>query len=172
MISNEMRQYLTKVGAILNAHEVDYIVVGGAAVSHYGHNRPSGIGYINETIKVDLDFWYNPTVENYYKILEALKDLQTDTSELQDIVFDKKKTFLKIPHKSFHTDFLPVMEGLDAFRISKQRAVRIDIEGVSLHILSFDDLVANKKAVNRKVDQSDIIELTRIQKKKRRGRGI
>ena len=85
-------------------------------------------------------------------------------------MFDKKRTFLKIPHKDFHTDFLPTMEGLDSFRNSKSKAETMDVGGVSLLILSYDDLITNKRAVNRKTDQSDIDELSKI--RGRRGKRI
>jgi predicted nucleotidyltransferase len=171
MINNEVQQYLVKVCTVLNTHDVDYILVGGAAVSHYGYNRPSGIGSYHQELKVDLDFWYNPTIENYHKVLGALDDLNVDTSDLKKLVFDKKRTFLKIPHKDFHTDFLPIMEGLDSYRACKERAEILDIGGATLRIVSYDDLIINKRAVNRKTDQSDIGELDRIRKKRRR-RGI
>lgn len=168
MISDEIKQYLIKVCAILNSHKVQYIVVGGAAVSHYGFNRPSGIGQYNIELKADLDFWYNPTVSNFQNLIHALDELEVDTSDLRNLVFDKKHTFLKIPHKHFHTDFLPVMEGLDSFRACKVRAEIVDIERVSVHILSYDDLISNKRAVNRKTDQLDIDELNKIRKEKRK----
>ena len=86
-------------------------------------------------------------------------------------MFDKNHTFLKIPHSEFHTDFLPVMEGLESFKACKARAETTDIEGVSLHILSYEDLILNKRAVNRKTDQSDIKALDKVRRRKR-GRGI
>ena len=167
MISEEIKQYLIKVSTILNSHKVDYLVVGGAAVSYYGFNRPSGIGQHHSEFKADLDFWYNPTVENFQNILLALDDLEVDTSELKQLVFDKKRTFLKIPHKDFHTDFLPVMEGLDSFRVCREKSETIEVDGVPLRIISYDDLIANKRAVNRKTDQSDIDELDKIRRTKR-----
>lgn len=170
MISGEGRQYLAKVSAILNHHEVDYIVVGGAAVSHYGYNRPSGAGHVDENIKADLDFWYNPTVENFQRILTALTELGVDTSDLEKVVFDKTRTFLKIPHGLYQTDFLPVMEGLGSFRNSKLKAERTNVEGVNVDILCYEDLIANKKAVNRKIDQSDIAELNKLSQKKKKRR--
>lgn len=171
MISDEIKQYLVKVCKILNSHNVEYIIVGGAAVSHYGFNRPSGIGQYYSELKADLDFWYNPTVENFQNLIYALDELDVDTSDLKKLVFDKKHTFLKIPHKDFHTDFLPVMEELDSFRHSKEKAELIDIGGVSLRILSYDDLIKNKQAVNRKTDQSDISKLNALRTKSR-GKGI
>jgi hypothetical protein len=61
MITHELKPYLQRVGIILNSHQVEYMIVGGAAVSHYGFNRPSGIGQYKPEFAVDLDFWYNPT---------------------------------------------------------------------------------------------------------------
>jgi predicted nucleotidyltransferase len=172
MISNEVRPYLVKVCTALNSHNVDFLVVGGAAVNHYGYIRGSGISNYKAELKVDLDFWYNPTIENYHKILDALDELNVDTSDLKNLVFDKQKTFLKIPHKDFHTDFLPVMNGLDSYRESQAKAESLDLDGVILRILSYDDLIINKRAVNRKADQSDIDELDKIRRKKSRGRRI
>ena len=172
MISEEIKQYLVKVCTILNSHNVEYLVVGGAAVSHYGFNRASRIGQHNSNLKADLDFWYNPTVENYQNLVRALDELTVDTSDLKKLVFDKKRTFLKIPHEDFHTDFLPVMEGLDSFRSANAKAEVIDISGVPLRVLSYDDLIKNKRAVNRKTDQSDIAELDKIRKGRGRGKAI
>jgi predicted nucleotidyltransferase len=166
MIDVEIKQYLLKVCTILNSHNVEYIVVGGAAVSHYGFNRPSGIGQHNSALKADLDFWYNPTIENFEKIIKALDELNVDTSDLKTLIFDSKRTFLKIPHKDFHTDFLPRMEGLSSFRECKKKAENVDVGGVNVEVISFDDLILNKRAVNRKTDQSDIEQLNRIRKNK------
>ena len=166
MIGGEIRQYLIKVCTILNSQNVDYLVVGGAAVSYYGFNRPSGIGQYHSEMKADLDFWYNPTVENFQNIIHALDDLDVDTSDLKDLVFDRNHTFLKIPHTDFHTDFLPVMKGLDSFHKCKGRAETTDIGGVNVRVISCDDLIANKRAVNRKADQLDIDELDKIRKNK------
>jgi predicted nucleotidyltransferase len=172
MISHEVKPYLVKVCKILNSHGVEYLVVGGAAVSHYGFNRPSGIGQYKSELKVDLDFWYNPTINNFEKIILALDELNVETNDLKKLVFDSKRTFLKIPHEDFHTDFLPRMEGLASFRESKKKSENVDIGGVSVEVISLDDLILNKRAVNRKTDQSDIDELGKIRKRKSRGKGI
>lgn len=172
MITDEILETLKKVCSALSKHNVEYIVVGGAAVSYHGYSRASGITVGKPEIKVDLDFWYNPTAGNFYKLLDALDELNVDTSELKNIVFDPKRTFLKIPHDTFHTDFLPVMDGLDSFRESKKRAEVLNLDGNVLLMLSYDDLILNKKAVNREIDRSDIDELAIRRKGKQKGRGI
>ncbi len=171
MLSDEIKQYLSKVCKVLNAHEVEYIVVGGAAVNYHGLYRPSGIGSYADQFKTDLDFWYNPTISNFETLIMALAELDVDTTDLKRLVFDKNTTFLKIPHKDFHTDFLPVMAGLDSFRLSREQADIIDIDGVALKVLSYDDLLTNKRTVNRKIDQSDIVGL-KAAKRKKKSRGL
>jgi hypothetical protein len=89
MIDSELLQYLIRISKTLINHQVDFIVVGGAAVNHYGYNRPSGIGSYRSSLKVDLDFWYRPTVANYHKLLRALDELDVDTTDLKQLVFDK-----------------------------------------------------------------------------------
>lgn len=166
MTEHDVRHFLTKVCLILNKHGVDYLVIGGAAVNYYGHNRVSGIEKSKAQMKADLDFWYRPTIDNFNKIVDALSELDVDTSELKELTFDPKRTFLKIPHDEFQTDFLPVMEGLGKYSEAKGRADKIVIDEVSIDIISYDDLIANKKVVNRKMDQSDIDSLEGIRKKK------
>ncbi|HMI68106.1 MAG TPA: hypothetical protein VK517_18820 [Cyclobacteriaceae bacterium] len=159
MIADDIRETLNKVCKALSNHNVDYLVVGGAAVSYYGHKRPSAIIKSKPELKVDLDFWYNPTVSNFYNLLNALDDLAVDTADLRKIVFNPNRTFLKIPHEAFHTDFLPVMKGLSSYRESKKRSEKVQIDGNELYIIGYDDLVLNKRSVNRQIDKIDLDEL-------------
>ncbi len=159
MISNEIRNVLQKVCAALNDNKVDCILIGGSAVAFYGYQRPSGGLQGNLDLKYDVDFWYKPSIANYYNLLKALKRLNVDTSKLEELVFDPKKTFLRIPHDSFRTEFLPQVKGLDSFDKSKVSAKVIQLDGNEIHILAYEDLIRNKKAVDREIDRSDIEQL-------------
>lgn len=159
MIANEIREVLQKVCSALNKHGVEYILVGGTAVGYHGYRRISGATYHNPEIKTDLDFWYKPTTKNFIKLVDALKELGVDAHALDRIVFDPRKTFLKIPHKNFHTDFLPIMLGLNSFDDCKKSAVNEVIDNNSILILSYDDLIKNKLAVNRPIDANDVSHL-------------
>ena len=91
-----MREALQQVAASLNRNEVDYMLIGGVAVSFYGYQRGTMITFVKPEMKTDLDFWYKPTNENFVKLVKALGELEVDTSNLEKIIFDPKKTFLKI----------------------------------------------------------------------------
>ncbi|MFZ5971661.1 MAG: hypothetical protein ACOYXA_08705 [Bacteroidota bacterium] len=159
MLANELRETLQKVCAILNKNGVEYILVGGTAVGYYGYRRVSGITVIKPDMTTDLDFWYRPSLSNYQNILQALSELGVDISSLADLIFDPKKTFLKISHTYFHMNFLPQMKGLASFEECKKRASEESLDGNRLYILSLSDLLENKKAVGRPSDQNDITNL-------------
>lgn len=160
MISNEVRATLQTVTTALNKYQVDYMLVGGTAVAFYGYQRISGISFQeNPEIKIDHDFWYNPTNENFINLLKALENLNIDVSDLEKIVFDPEKTYLKIPHNTFHTDFLPQMKGLPSYRDCKKKCERMMLDDNELYIISKEDLLINKKAVNRDIDKRDFDSL-------------
>jgi predicted nucleotidyltransferase len=168
MISELSRAPLSKVCTVLSKYEVEYIIVGGTAVQYYGYHRPSSITISTPEIDADLDFWYKPTNENFQRLILALDELKIDTSGLKELVFDPKRTFLRVPHEGFHTDFLPEMKGLGPFRECKKNAKGLELDGTTVHILSLEDLILNKKAVNRAVDLSDAEELEKIRNNKRK----
>jgi predicted nucleotidyltransferase len=160
MISNEVRQSLQLVCSALNKNNVEYLVVGGTAVAFYGYQRISGIFLPDKPeIKIDLDFWYNPTIENFLHLLNALADLEIEVSDLREIIFDPHKTYLKIPHSSFHIDFLPQMKGLSSFKDCKAKSTRVELDGNDFYVISKEDLRINKSAVSRDSDKKDLDSL-------------
>ena len=148
-------------------HRVDVICIGGLAVAYYGHRRISG-GPVKGEIKADLDFWYKPTTENYVNLIKALKELNIDVQEIERRVFDPKKSFLKIPHKTFHMDFLPQVVGLDSYKDCEKNLSIMIVGDHQVAVLGFDDLLKNKRAVGRTIDKEDIAALE--QKRKELGR--
>jgi predicted nucleotidyltransferase len=161
MVNNEVREVLKKVCTCLAEHSVDYIIVGGVAVAVHGFQRMSGIQTIRPEIKVDVDFWYRPTLNNFLKLTKALIELGVNREDLESIVFHPDRTFLKISHDKFHTDFLCQMKGLDSFDECKKTAATINIDGYTLRVLGYEDLMKNKRAVNRQIDRDDIENLER-----------
>lgn len=63
-------------------------------------------------------------------------------------------------------DIMVSMKGLEGYSFDEclEMASIADIDGVQVPFLHINQLIANKKAVNRPKDQLDVIELERIQK--------
>jgi hypothetical protein len=142
------------------------MIVGGTAVGYYGYIRVSAIASQRPELKTDLDFWYKPTTENFIHLCTSLEELGVSKESLDKIIFDPLKTFLKIPHGHFHTDFLPEMKGLASYNDSKKNATRLELDGNELYIIGYNDLLLNKKAVSREIDSSDITELKKRNKRR------
>jgi hypothetical protein len=164
MISNEIRDSLNKVCSVLTKHKVDCILVGGTAVGFYGYQRISGISFMKPEVKSDLDFWYNPTIENFQNILKALVEFGVDTSELEKIIFDTHRTYLKIPMKKFHLDFLPQMNGLPSYADGRKNSRKEVLDSNEILVISLSDLITNKKAIGREIDNNDLDYLNGLNK--------
>jgi hypothetical protein len=167
MIAKEVSDALEQVLPVLTKYNVHVLAIGGLAVGHYGYSRISG-GPMQTEVRADLDFWYKPTTENYVNLLKALGDLDIDVAEIERQPFDPEKSFLKIPYKAFHMDFLPKVLGLDSFTDCKKNCTFLTLGDYKIPVVSYEDLVKNKQAVNRPVDRTDLDAL----RKRRKGRGL
>jgi hypothetical protein len=140
---------LRGICAVLNRHNVEYMLIGGVAVGFYGFPRATA----------DIDFWYNPTITNFHNIISALDEFGVDTASLKELVFDPKKTFIRVPQVGFNTEFLPFIQGLDTFNKTKSNAYKTDVGGIPVLVIGLSDLLKNKESLSRDVDLRDIEEL-------------
>lgn len=157
-MKNSVREILNRLCATLNKHSVDYLIVGGIAVAVHGYERRSYSysGTVEE--KFDVDIWYDPTVENFTALVSALEELGIDSTELRHIIFDRHKTFLKIPFDdmNFKADFLCQLKGLSSYRDCRKRAKMLTLDGHVIPFIGLNDLILNKESVNRPGDEMDI----------------
>ena len=141
---------------ILNDHEVEYLIVGGTAVSIHGYPRLSMASDGSILGKHDLDFWYNPTYENYFKLLKALKDIGVKGDFLEEKNPDPNKSFFKYEFDDYKLDFLPNIKGLDKFSKAFKNRFVVELDGIKLPIISYEDLLTTKEFSKRKKDRIDI----------------
>ncbi len=112
-MDNKQINCILNLCKILYKHKVEYLIVGGTAVSYYGFNRISTESSGKPLEKYDLDFWYNPNYENYFNLLNAIEELGIDVSKHKKEVAPKpKESYFKYKFDIFNVDFLPVILGL------------------------------------------------------------
>ncbi len=110
--------------------------------------------------KHDLDFWYNPTYDNYFKLLDSLEELGLDVTEFRDeIAPNPKKSFFKLEQENFKMDFLPELLGLSRFRSSFDNRIISKIHDVEVPYINYNDLIESKLALSRTKDIEDIDQL-------------
>ena len=101
-MENSLIESVLSVCKILNNHSVEYLIVGGTAVALHGFYRQSHTSSGNLAEKHDLDFWYNSTYDNYFKLLNALEDLGQDVAEFKaEVAPNPKKSFFRIEFEKF-----------------------------------------------------------------------
>ncbi len=156
-MENELKRDLLKIVKLLNKHTVEYLLVGGTAVGFYGYVRSSAPqGFTSSEMKFDLDFWYKPTISNFHNLTQVLIELGVDERRLNKIVFDSKKTYLRIPRGTYKLEFLCQLSGLENFSEAESRATKFKIDDLNIAVISYNDLIKNKQTVNREVDKRDI----------------
>ncbi len=130
---------------LFNAAKVRYLVVGGHAVMKYTEPRYTK----------DLDIWIEATPRNARAVFRSLRDFGHPLTDLTEADFAKKGTFYQMGRPPARVDILMSIPGL-RFADAWRNRVKTDFEGVSAHVLSRDDLIANKRAAGRPQDLADV----------------
>lgn len=152
--------HILQVCKVLNKHSVQYIIVGGTAVALHGYYRRSMnfAGVISD--KPDLDFWFNPTYSNYFRLLDALEELGQDITKFRKEKEPKpKKSFFRYDFGKFNLDLLPELKSSLKFRDSFSKKEVVSLHDIDIPFISYEDLILDKESNARPKDISDIEQL-------------
>lgn len=132
----------------LNAHEVDYLVIGGHAVAFHGYPRATA----------DLDVWVAVDETNASRLVAALRAFGFDLPELTPSLFLEPGRVIRM---GIPPNRIEIQTGIDGvqFRDCQPRGVAAELDGIRLRFISLEDLKANKKASGRNKDLADLDEL-------------
>jgi hypothetical protein len=162
-MENKLESAILKVCSTLNSNSVQYLLVGGIAVGFHGYYRPSVNGAGDIVEKPDLDFWYNPTYENYFRLLSALEELGQDVTKFKEEQSPNPLTsFFKYEFDQFTLDLLPRIKADIKFRVAFEKKESIVLEEVEIPFISLDDLIKDKSTDPRQKDVLDIERLNDI----------
>jgi len=145
----------------LNDQGVKYMLVGGVATAFHGYVRATQ----------DLDLWIQKTDENKEKLINALRIVDVQGAEsYRNIPLIPGFSSIKIGEKGFEADLMEYIKFFtaDQFDNCYKRARKSKFEGIPFTVIHIDDLIKEKKAVNRDKDKNDVRELEKIKKDKRR----
>ncbi len=135
---------------------VEYILVGGFATNFHGYQRFTG----------DMDIWLYDTLENRKRLRIAFKNCNMgDFPLIETIEFVPGWTEFYL-NNGLRLDILTEMKGLEGFSFDEclQIASVANIDGVDIPFLHINQLIQNKKVVNRAKDQLDVTALEEIKK--------
>jgi hypothetical protein len=163
-----------RILATLDAHGVEYLMVGGLGARAHGARRPTG----------DIDFVPKISDANYERLAAALRELgarlrvgrMTDEEARQLPVRVDAVTLRSFGNSTWTTDGgaidilreLPDRTGRrHTYDELVTRGVAAEIGGFIVHIAALDDIVASKEFAGRDKDNEVLPELRDLQRRAR-----
>ena len=133
---------------LLNAHKVEYLLIGGYAVGFHGYPRAT----------VDMDIWIAMNPANSQKIVTVLKEFGFDLPELSPELFLKEWQIIRLGVPPVRIELATTLSGVDFNECYAERIVDM-LDGVKVNLISLKHLKINKKASGRHQDLADIENL-------------
>ena len=141
----EIQQDFKELLELLNAHEVEFVIVGAYALAFHGVPRFTG----------DIDILVKPDPGNAGKILNALKEFGFGSMDLNESDFQEPEKVIQLGVAPVRVDLITSLTGVsweDAF----SGKVKDNYGGIKIYYLGREELISNKKALGRKKDLADI----------------
>lgn len=132
----------------LNAHHVEFVIVGAHALAFHGAPRFTG----------DLDIYVAPTLHNGRRVVDAIADFgfPVDALSAEGVIDPRRVIEMGIPPIQIH-----VMSAIDGVTWAEvlQGAVSGHFDGVPVSFIGREAFLKNKRAAGRPKDIADVAAL-------------
>lgn len=145
---------------LLDAHGVEFVVVGGLAAIAHGARR----------MTLDLDIVPEPDHANYRRLADAVVELGVADTAVTDGDFQRldphdeldlaRSRNVTLRTGAGQLDVLNRARDSPPYEDLAARAVRLPIAGVEVLVAGLDDLIAMKLATARPKDLQDVADVT------------
>ncbi len=133
---------------LLNAYEVEYLLIGGYAVGYHGYPRATA----------DLDVWIAMNPVNADRIVSVLKDFGFDRADLSPELFLKEWQIIRLGVPPVRIEIATTVSGVNFNQCYAERVVDV-LDGVKVNLIGLNHLKINKKASGRHQDLADLENL-------------
>ena len=133
---------------LLNAHHVEYLLIGGYAVNYHGYPRATA----------DLDIWIAIHPANADRTVSALREFGFDTPDLSVDLFLKPWQIIRLGIPPVRIELSTTISGVDFHECFASRIVDV-VDGVQANLIDLNHLKLNKKASGRHQDLADLEHL-------------
>jgi predicted nucleotidyltransferase len=133
---------------LLNAHKVEYLLIGGYAVGYHGYPRATA----------DMDIWIATNPDNADKMVSVLKEFGFDPAELSHQLFLKERQVVRLGVPPVRIEVATTVSGV-SFGECYQQRIEDKLDGVKVNLISLKHLKLNKKAAGRHQDLADLEKL-------------
>ena len=133
---------------LLNAHFVEYLLIGGYAVAYHGYPR----------VTADMDIWIAVDPQNAEKVVATLKDFGFDLPELSAGLFLEAGQIVRLGVPPVRIE---IATGISGVRFEECYAARVvdELDGLPVNLIDLEHLKINKRAAGRHKDLDDLENL-------------
>lgn len=138
-LPNDFSEFLK----LLNSSKVEYLLVGGYAVNYHGVARSTG----------DMDIWIRPSQTNAERLVQALNrfGFRGVTPEILTV----PGQIIRMGVPPLRLEILTSASGVN-FEECHARRQTLEMEELSIPVISLEDLKRNKRASGRLKDLADL----------------
>jgi len=133
---------------LLNAHKVEYLLIGGYAVNYHGYARATG----------DMDIWVAVHPTNADRVVAVLKDFGFNVPDLSAALFLQPQQIVRLGVPPVRIEVATTISGVEFAECYSNR-VEDTLDGVSVSLIGLHHLKLNKKASGRHQDLADLEHL-------------
>ncbi|MDX2151909.1 MAG: hypothetical protein SFV54_14315 [Bryobacteraceae bacterium] len=136
---------------LLNAHRVEYLVVGAFAVAWHGYPR----------FTADIDFLVRPDAENAERAVNALRQFGFSSLNIAVEDLSKLDQVIQLGVTPNRIDVITSIAGV-SFDEAWASRVHGSIDGVPVCFIGLEELIRNKEATGRLQDRADADRLRKM----------
>jgi hypothetical protein len=133
---------------LLSSKGVEYLLVGGYAVSYYGYPRATA----------DMDVWIALSPENAGRVVEALHEFGFSPGSVSTDLFLAENQVIRLGVPPLRLEILTTISGVTFAECYPERTAAI-FEGIEVSLISLHHLKRNKAASGRPKDLDDLQHL-------------
>jgi len=129
---------------VLLDNDVKFLLVGAYAMGVHGYPRATG----------DIDIWVEPSNEISARGYRSMVAFGAPLHEIGETTFATPDVVFQIGVTPRRIDIITTISGVGFDDAHRQRQI-VEIEGLSIPILSLGDMIRNKRATGRDKDRLD-----------------
>ena len=129
---------------VLLDNGVKFLLVGAYAMGVHGYPRATG----------DIDIWIEPSAENSERVYRSMASFGAPLHEIDEATFATPGIVFQIGVAPRRIDIITAISGVEFDDAYQQRQI-VEMEDLSIPILSLGDLIRNKRATGRDKDRLD-----------------
>ena len=143
-LANDFKEFLK----LLNLYHVEYLLIGGYAVSYHGYPRATN----------DLDIWVAGHPNNAERLVQVLQAFGFANSELSATLFLQQNKIIRMGRPPIRIELLTTISGVEFAECYTKRLLA-EVDGIPVNLIQLEDLKRNKRASGRFKDLNDLENL-------------